>query len=413
MSTCSPISLHIAPSPTIPLPLNSSMCCISLLTMSSGLIAAAVPILHGSTYDFMSIASSPELNWIPCYGNPKLTCSLLQVHLDYTNINAGTVNIAYVKYTSTNQSTQDIIYNPGGPGGSGVNSVVEAGETILRKLSSQFNLIGFDPRGVGHSGPNLTCSPNKSKVRRGHKLSERTIPLEDFLGIKAGLESCSRFNLHTNAKYAGTVANSQDIAHLLDLNQAQKGVHGKPQLWYYGQSYGTVLGQTFAALYPDRVGRMILDGNIDGTTYYTGFDPDKVHDTVAAFQNFFESCYEAGPEKCEFFGNATRPEDISNRYLALVESLKTSPLNYTTPAKRFEPEFITDDMVTTILFDAMYDPLSKFSVAARKLSILEQGNVDLLLSEPDRLIGADIPSYVVVLIIAVDVKANFSIKSYD
>ena len=104
---------------------------------------------------------------------------------------------------------------PGGPGGSGVDTVVGSGDTILKIFNGTYNLVGFDPRGVQRSGPHLSCFPDKPKDRSASdlvNLFSQEMPLESqFQYAKAVGERCSKANARTAAKYVSTSAVVQDM----------------------------------------------------------------------------------------------------------------------------------------------------------------------------------------------------------
>ncbi|KAF2867038.1 TAP-like protein-domain-containing protein [Massariosphaeria phaeospora] len=387
-------------------------------------VVAARPVVRGygtsgMVYDHFDMEASPELKWLPCFDERQATCALLQVPLDYANPNAGTTNIAFTKWTSYNESTQDILFNPGGPGIGGigyVNNELQA-EYILEVLGSDYNLISFDPRGVNRSGPALSCFPGElARHRPNYTEMAMTAPLsESYMASKAYDEFCTKANAETEAKYAGTVAVTQDMAHFIDLNHAQKGLEGKALLNYYGVSYGTTLGQTFAALFPDRVGRMILASNMDSAEYYTGAYQSSISDTDAAFRSFFEYCHKGGPEQCAFYGNSTTPEEMETRYLAALRSLRESPLIVAEPSDPLlkQPEIITETAVMQWAFRATYEPLTMFPKLARGFAAIENGDGAAFARVVREYPPIQPPKDVFKLIVCIDAHTNYPIKTFQ
>lgn len=248
-------------------------------------------------------------------------------------------------------------------------------EQLLASFGSQYNLISFEPRGVNNSGPALTCFPGKVEAREAFKQSgSNTVPLQEmYQRSKAHGQYCTRANANTTAKYGGTVAVAQDIMHFVDLRAAEKGTPDSAKLWYYGVSYGTALGQTLAALFPERIGRMVLDGNVYGVQHYTGVLPSDVDDSDAAFHDFFQSCFNAGPEKCTFHGSSTSVEEIENRYLTLLQNLRELPAIHNTDDA---PGVITDALVSNQFFSQLYNLVGNAASLAETLAMLEQGLAD-------------------------------------
>ena len=198
------------------------------------------------------------LTWTPCEGS--LTCTWLTVPLDYADPAGATVRIRAAKATATGPAAQrqgSIVINPGGPGGSGVGFTAYVAESIAADVATQFDFVGFDPRGVGQSAP-ITCltgrqtavwlatdgSPNSAAEER--RLMSRAA------AIPRGCLSMSP----TLARNVGTENTVRDM----DILRAALG---DPRLNWLGYSYGTYLGTLYAQAFPDRVGRMVLDGALD------------------------------------------------------------------------------------------------------------------------------------------------------
>lgn len=366
---------------------------------------------------------STELNWVPCFDNPQLACARLIVPLDYQDTSAGTTNIAWIRYTSSNSSAEDVLFNPGGPGESGIMSVINGAERLLENLGSQYNLVGFDPRGVNNSGPALTCFPGAAKAAKAeYTPASSTSPLtEIYQDALASGEFCSKANADTEAKYAGSSATAQDMEYFINLNHAQKGLEGQALLNYYGISYGTALGQTFAALFPDRIRRMVLDGNVYGVQHYTGVLPSDVEDTDAAFFSFFQYCHNAGPEKCSFYGNSTTPEDMERRYLNILQNLREFPLVIADPSLSPIPKVLTDFEVSNQAFQQMYQPMQNFPKVADTLLAIESGDIKTLTELTSAAASESDPTHdpnyssseATRLITCLDANTNFPIKSYD
>jgi hypothetical protein len=109
---------------------------------------------NGSTITFADIAVTQDIRWVPCYGG-NFTCVSLEVPLDYDDTTVGSTNIAFMKHAAPVQPPLgDMIFNPGGPGGSGVGMVLGY-ERWRPILGQRYGLIGMDPRSVNNSGPNV------------------------------------------------------------------------------------------------------------------------------------------------------------------------------------------------------------------------------------------------------------------
>ncbi|ORX97553.1 TAP-like protein-domain-containing protein [Clohesyomyces aquaticus] len=342
-------------------------------------------------YDFAKLTPSPEFSWTPCFGN--FTCTLLTVPLDYKNTAAGTTNVAFIKWTAPPSNTtystspQDILINPGGPGGSGVDYLINALPYFIAAGGSQNNYVGFDPRGVNNSGPDLSCFPGRHGT---NNLYERELGLppdvndprtlvEQWSRAGAFGEWCSQVHSSGNstAKYANTVATATDMLHYTELLAKSKGEDAtKSKLWYWGVSYGTVLGTTFASLFPSRIGRMVVDGVVDGEDYYAGKWEANVVDADAAVQSFFTYCHDAGASNCPLW--ASSPSAIESRYHDIIDTLKSRPALVNTPELSDFPTIVTYRDYQNIFLSTLYAPDVYFPILAQGLLALESGNASVI-----------------------------------
>jgi pimeloyl-ACP methyl ester carboxylesterase len=228
----------------------------------------------------------PPLHWGKCtdpdlVGNPfGIKCADLVVPLDYSLPHGKkiTLRVSRLKHSSPDSKYQGIMLtNPGGPGGSGLYlPIYGSGDYVPGNGDLTYDWIGFDPRGVGSSRPALACDPTFSGYDRppynpttpaiAHKW--RTLS-SDYAG------ACKR----STAGKDGLLEHVKTIDNINDMESIRKAL-GQSKISFYGFSYGTELGQVYATLHPDRVGRFILDSNIDPrrSVYQSNLDQD------AAFQ---------------------------------------------------------------------------------------------------------------------------------
>lgn len=210
-------------------------------------------------------------------------------------------------------------------------------EAVQAKIGTQFSLVGIDPRGVGRSGPSSDCFPGHSDIARNAFLTKIYDPADitsDYAlrqnheYLRSYGQWCSSvYAVNGTAKYASTVATAQDMLRYIELSAKSRGEPAEEaKLWYYGISYGTVLGGTFASLYPDRIGRMLIDGVMDMEDHYNGGWEKSITDGDVAARYFFKRCFEAGPTLCQFHQNATSWEELEQRYNELLRKLTDSPI---------------------------------------------------------------------------------------
>jgi pimeloyl-ACP methyl ester carboxylesterase len=260
-----------------------------------------------------------------------LECARLDVPLDWTaNVTEQAKRRAAVAVTrlpakvtvADRRYGGAILINPGGPGGSGVGLVSRDGNDIQTIASSgkyvsqgnasesesegfQYDVIGFDPRGVNNTTPAISCFPDDGARQfwavqsqaQGLLSDNRTFPYV-FGRTQALSKSCSSLvgneEQHDVGRYVSTPSVVQDMVAIIEtlgewreekaktllkekrveeraaVMERAKWDKGKEKLLYWGFSYGTLLGATFASMYPEKVGRLVLDGVCDAKDYYAG-----------------------------------------------------------------------------------------------------------------------------------------------
>ena len=278
--------------------------------------------------------------------------------------------------------------NPGGPGGSGVEFLINALELLQNTLGLDNNLIGFDPRSVNSSGPDVSCFPGVENTYEVYMQNHfgNAVDVNSSSSIanawaQAGAfgDWCTRVHGGANdsSKYVNTVATAEDMLYYTEVLAESNGEdRNSSQLYYYGASYGTVLGATFASLFPDRIGRMILDGVVDSEDYYQGKWEANLYDADAAVETFWTYCYEGGNASCSFWD--VSPEAIEARWYKVINQLKVQPIPVTDPTVVSIPAIVTYTDFKTLLESAPYSPSVYYPILANVLAELEVGNGSLL-----------------------------------
>ena len=196
-----------------------------------------------------------ELQWKSCYENYQ--CTDLLVPIDYTELKTGTFTISVLKYQTTGaKKLGSLIVNPGGPGGSGVDYAYAAEYLFNPAILGAYDIVGFDPRGVGRSEP-IICLTDK-ELDANYASDSKPDNEQEFtrtlIESKKFIQQCEQKNKHLTSFSTANAARDMDI-----LREAV----GDEQLNYMGKSYGTFLGTLYAQFFPDKVGRMVLDGAVD------------------------------------------------------------------------------------------------------------------------------------------------------
>lgn len=273
------------------------------------------------------------LNWQPCFidENPNLQCAQYTVPLNHQNTrkNSQTIQIALVKLPARDAANKlgSLFLNPGGPGGSGVDFVRRAGEYLFNQdVRDHYDLIGFDPRGIGLSQP-LTCGLTPEYANQifppfvyplNRKEEKQKIESDKALSALCAKNGNEILHHMTTANVAR------------DLDLLRQAV-GDELLNYVGYSYGSYLGVTYANLFPQKVGRLVVDGVLDPIAWSTGenwsgwivpvttrLESDK--NSLATLNEFFRLCDLAGPASCLIAGNSAA------RFDKIAEQLKAKPL---------------------------------------------------------------------------------------
>lgn len=183
---------------------------------------------------------------------------------------------------------------------------------------------------------------------------------------------CSGVHRNDSARYAGTVATARDM-----LNYAEKMAIAEREraedakLWYWGVSYGTVPGSTYATLFPDHIGRFILDGVVDVETYYKN-RVSGLSQSDEAVSSFAKACLSAGQDKCAFY--SATADDILKRMRDVVEDVRKDPVPVADPTISPVPILVTYEDLVFMLFALRYSPVQGFPLLAQIFAELEQRN---------------------------------------
>jgi pimeloyl-ACP methyl ester carboxylesterase len=225
--------------------------------------------LAGEAVGASRAAGASKIAWGRC-SDPALRgllgiqCGYLSVPLDYGNPGGQQIQLAVSRLVHTSSHYQGVILaNPGGPGVSGLDTSANlalglVGEGFVN-TASEYDWIGFDPRGVGASRPAISCIPDYFKADRPDYVPRTRALLTYWLGqSKAYAQACG-----AKSPLQATLLAHMTTADLARDMDSIRTALGQQQISYYGFSYGTYLGQVYATLFPSRVRRLILDSNIN------------------------------------------------------------------------------------------------------------------------------------------------------
>ncbi|KAK0546435.1 hypothetical protein OC846_005279 [Tilletia horrida] len=321
-------------------------------------------------------AGSP-LHWVPCFPNPapgtnahKFKCGYLDAPLNYKNLSdPRTVRIALVMYQAgPKKSKRTVIINPGGPGGSGTSTAFGSGERFSNDFTEgNFDVLGFDPRGVNMSSPTLTCATNDAFSDRYLQLVTQRPAGEDAMRIARLSDSYSQAVWQACEEEHGDLLryiNTPFVARDLDLI---RHTLGEEELTAIGFSYGSSLMQQYAVLFPERVGRVMIDAIVLKRAVCVSLFSPKFTQTVRGLaesllghemeiwkQGMIGDCVRSGSKGCSLVpsGQNITATELEQRVDAFLGELKEHPLPATHP--EFGPGLITYEQIVWIIFRMMY-----------------------------------------------------------
>lgn len=260
-------------------------------------------------------------------------------------------------------------------------------------FGDQVNLVSYDPRGVNHSGPGLDCFSGDEEARaafnRLHRTGTSNVSsaslVDQYYSSSIYGEWCNNVvkNDSPHGYHVTTPAVARDLLTFIEAEAEAAGKSASDaKLWMYGVSYGTVVGATFASMFPDRVERMVLDGVVNAEQYYSSNWRDNVEQMDEALVGFATICHSAGSDGCPFWGPS--PDDIMNRLDTLVTDLQNHPIPVSGAQTGDVPQMVTVADLKSLFLTSVYNPGRYFPDMAEALHQLEQGNVTALVGLYDK-----------------------------
>ncbi|MEU0386609.1 alpha/beta hydrolase [Streptomyces chartreusis] len=255
---------------------------------------AAAPAVHASP------SSAGALRWGPCDdpAQPGAECATLSVPVDWAHPDGPRLDLAVARREATDPGARvgSMVFGPGGPGDSGVERVVDGISRFSPEVRRRFDIVSFDPRGVGGSNP-VTCP--------GDLLAERPSPdLKSQADFDATMAYNRRLRADCRAR-TGPVFDHLDTAQTVRDLDALRAALGERELTFHGSSYGTLLGAQYAETYPRRVRAMVLESVMDHSVPTTrAFLRSAAAAAEDSFREFVNWC--DGAADCALHGRDVR-----------------------------------------------------------------------------------------------------------
>lgn len=347
---------------------------IALFTVLVGGCATVSPTSSALSEDVSAELKpfySQSVTWKSC-GTTGTKCSTIKVPIDWAKPASGSIDLALNYLPSTGSADLGwIVENPGGPGGSGIDFVAGGGEQVgSAELRKHYNVVGFDPRGVQRSAP-IKCLSAKAT--------------DAFLyGTTAGAPGSATEIAATRKEMktyiAACVKNSGKIFGHVDTVEAARdmdvirAVLNETKLNYLGFSYGTFLGTMYASLYPERVGRFVLDGAMDPSVSDEDQSANQLKAFDQALKNYLKNCLEVTPGTCPFTGSV---DTAMTKITAFFKKLETTPLKSTLAGRKLT----ISGGITGLIMTLYSNDYWKYTSSAFKSAFAGDGTLLLQLAD--------------------------------
>ena len=271
------------------------------------------------------------ITWEDCPDGASFKCGTVTVPVDYEHPDGQTITLALKKLPALDGDAEhgSLFLNPGGPGESGIRMVETGAPMFGEELRGAYDIIGFDPRGVGQSTP-ITCwSEDEIKQYLANPSSDTSNPTTPLKGVTSknvaaqdkidrGAANAARCAKHSQVPELLDHVGTRDVARDLDVLRA---TNGNARLNYLGVSYGTYIGAVYADLFPGRVGRTVLNGPMDPSKRETDGNAEAVAFKEGVLRQYVEHCQ--AQSACPLSGST---DEAVAQLAAFVDGLDKTPL---------------------------------------------------------------------------------------
>lgn len=308
------------------------------------ILASALLMSHASAKAVNQVSLTPSITWqascteLDPNASSNQECGTLQVPLDYKNPGGRKITVAVSRIPAADPSHRRgaLLLNPGGPGGAGIDLPSQFATLMPQSVLDQYDLVGFDPRGIGQSTP-VSCGLTAAEAQQA------LVPLTQ------------NNNFNDTTAFMKTVANkcaatSGDLMPYITTNNTARDMDlirqglGEQKISYFAYSYGTYLGSVYASMYPQRTDRFALDSNVDAKwVWREQFRSWKLADYIR-FPDFAK--YLAANDATYHLGSSEG--QINAKYFELLNKVRTNPVTY-------QGVTINDTMFRELSFSVLYN----------------------------------------------------------
>ncbi|RDI25564.1 alpha/beta fold hydrolase [Lentzea flaviverrucosa] len=257
---------------------------------------------------------------IPAAERTKVSCAVQAVPVDHSRPRGDSTGVVMMKRPAGDPAKKigSLFINPGGPGGAGLIYSAYGSSFFTPEILEKFDLIGFDPRGVGRSAP-LRCFRTQEEAEAVNE-GWYALPITKD-EIASSIRQSKVYTDYCKINAGPLLNHMSTEAVARDLDVMREAV-GDRQLTFVGFSYGTLLGATYANIFPHRSRALVLDGNVDPQLRLTNgaqYDRERARGFEIALDAMLKRCDSVGVERCAFAGDARKKFDN------IRESLRKSP----------------------------------------------------------------------------------------
>jgi pimeloyl-ACP methyl ester carboxylesterase len=320
----------------MPMPLAAGL----LAVAAAGTATAAPPAAATARASRPATATPavPVLHWQPCDGS--FQCATARVPLDYRHPRRQMISIAVIRHRATDPARRigSLFFNPGGPGDGGVEELPTMWYPLFpARVRARFDIVSFDPRGIGSSTA-VRCFATAAAENRFLAQAPAGFPV-GTRQVAAWDRTFARFDALCGRRNKALLPHVTTADTARDMDLLRRAV-GDPVMNYLGISYGSLLGATYANLFPGRVRAMVMDGNLDPVawTHAEGSLPSDLRKggdlaTAATLRGFLRLCGQAPVASCAF--SAGTPAATRAKFAALLRRLRRHPVTTGSPPQTY------------------------------------------------------------------------------